>query len=139
DVPVRRLAPAGGLPALPVTGIALDSRAVQPGNVFVAMTGGSTDGHRYIPSAIERGAVAVVGAQVLEGLAVPYIQVEDTRVALAYLSAAFYGFPARKLVVIGVTGTDGKTTTSNLIYKILQQAGIRAGMISTVNAVIGDE
>jgi len=139
EVPVRRIAPAGDLPALPVTGIALDSRAVQPGNIFVAMTGGSTDGHRYIPSAIERGASAVVGAQALEGLAVPYIQVEDTRVALAYLSAAFYGFPARKLVVIGVTGTDGKTTTSNLIYKILQQAEIRAGMISTVNAVIGDE
>lgn len=139
DIPVRRLAPSGDLPSLLVTGIALDSRAVQPGNIFVAMSGGSTDGHRYIPAAIERGAVAVVGTQPLDRLAVPYIQVEDTRVALAYLSAAFYGFPARRLVVIGVTGTDGKTTTSNLIYKILQQAGIRAGMISTVNAVIGDE
>ncbi len=139
DIPVRPLAPAGPLPAVEITGIALDSRAVQPGNLFVAMSGGSTDGHRYIPDALVRGAAAVVGSQHIALTSAPYVQVEDTRVALAYLSAAFYGFPARHLTVIGVTGTDGKTTTSNLIYKILQQAGIRAGMISTVNAIIGDE
>jgi len=70
---------------------------------------------------------------------VPYIQVEDSRQALAHVSAAYYDFPARKLTVIGVTGTDGKTTTSNLIYHILKYAGKRVGIISTVNAVIGDE
>ena len=139
DFPVPILSPQNDLPRVTITGIALDSRQVQPGNLFVALTGGSTDGHRFIPAAVERGAAAVVGTLRLADVAVPYVQVEDTRRALAYLSAAFYGFPAHQLTVIGVTGTDGKTTTSNLLYKILQQAGIQAGMISTVNAVIGDE
>jgi UDP-N-acetylmuramoyl-L-alanyl-D-glutamate--2,6-diaminopimelate ligase len=127
------------LPQTQVTGVVFDSRQVQPGNIFVALSGGNTDGHRFIPSALERGAIAVVGSQTLQGLTVPYFQVEDTRMALAYLSAAFCDFPARQLTVIGVTGTDGKTTTSNLIFQILLAAGIRAGIISTVNAVIGDE
>jgi UDP-N-acetylmuramoyl-L-alanyl-D-glutamate--2,6-diaminopimelate ligase len=127
------------LPQIPVTGIAFDSRSVQPGFVFVALSGGSTDGHRFIPAAIEHGAIAVVGTQRLSGLSVPYGVVADSRTALANLSAAFYGFPARKLVMIGVTGTDGKTTTSNLIYQILKAAGLKAGIISTVNATIGDE
>ncbi|MDD5371386.1 MAG: Mur ligase family protein, partial [Anaerolineaceae bacterium] len=127
------------LPSVPVSGIAFDSRAVQPGTIFVALTGGATDGHRYIPAAIERGAVAVVGTQPLTGLPVPYGIVPDSRIALALLSAAFYGFPARKMVMIGVTGTDGKTTTANLIYQILKAAGLRGGIISTVNATIGDE
>jgi UDP-N-acetylmuramoyl-L-alanyl-D-glutamate--2,6-diaminopimelate ligase len=70
---------------------------------------------------------------------VPYLRVEDSREALAYLSAAFYDYPAKNLTVIGITGTDGKTTTSNLLYQILVAAGIKAGMISTVNAVIGDQ
>jgi UDP-N-acetylmuramoyl-L-alanyl-D-glutamate--2,6-diaminopimelate ligase len=76
---------------------------------------------------------------VVDSPPIPYVQVEDSRTALAYLSAAFYGFPARGLTVIGVTGTDGKTTTANLIYQVLLAAGLRAGIISTVNATIGDE
>ncbi len=127
------------LPDLPITGIAIDSRAVKPGYLFVAMKGGSVDGHDYIQKAIDNGAVAVVGEQDLDGLFVPYIRLENSRQALTYLSAAFYDWPARKLTVIGVTGTDGKTTTCNLVYKILLAAGLKAGMISTVNAVIGDE
>ncbi len=70
---------------------------------------------------------------------VPYVQVENSRTALAYLAAAYFGHPARRLTVIGVTGTDGKTTTCNLIYNILRTAGLSSGMISTVNAVIGDQ
>ncbi len=126
------------LPAM-VTGIALDSRQVRPGNVFVALTGGSTDGHGYIPEAVQRGAVVIVGEKPMGGLAVPYLQVAHSREALACLAAAFYDLPARRLTVIGVTGTDGKTTTTNLIYRIMLDAGLRAGMISTVNAVIGDQ
>ncbi len=125
-------------PGTPITGIVVDSRQVQPGNLFVALVGGSVDGHRFIPQALQRGASAVVGMEPISGLAVPYIQVEDSRYALAHLAAAFYGFPARKMVVIGITGTDGKTTTANLLFKILRTAGLRSGMISTVNAVIGD-
>lgn len=122
-----------------VSGITLDSRMVKPGDLFVAMKGGSVDGHDYILKAIELGASAVVGEKWIEDSSVPYIQVENSRQALTHLAAAFYDWPARKLTVIGVTGTDGKTTTSNLIYKILIAAGKKAGMISTVNAVIGDE
>jgi UDP-N-acetylmuramoyl-L-alanyl-D-glutamate--2,6-diaminopimelate ligase len=127
------------VPDLPITGIAIDSRRVQPGYLFVALKGGSADGHDYIPKAIENGAAAVVGEQERSGLPVPYIRLENPRRALTWIAASFYDWPGRKLTVIGVTGTDGKTTTTNLIHQILLAAGIRAGMISTVNAVIGDE
>jgi UDP-N-acetylmuramoyl-L-alanyl-D-glutamate--2,6-diaminopimelate ligase len=122
-----------------ISSVTADSRQVAPGALFVAMGGGSADGHKYIPDAIAKGAVAVVGEQPLGELAVPYIRVENARRSLAHLAAAFYDHPARKLTMIGITGTDGKTTTSNLLYQILLAAGFKTGMISTVNAVIGDE
>jgi UDP-N-acetylmuramoyl-L-alanyl-D-glutamate--2,6-diaminopimelate ligase len=122
-----------------VSGLVSDSRLVQPGCLFIAIVGGTMDGHNYIPAALERGAVAIVGMREIRDLTVPYLQVEDSRLALPHLAAAFYGFPARKLTMVGVTGTDGKTTTTNLIYQILLSAGIKAGMISTINAVIGDQ
>ncbi|GIV66887.1 MAG: UDP-N-acetylmuramoyl-L-alanyl-D-glutamate--2,6-diaminopimelate ligase [Chloroflexota bacterium] len=140
NLPVKVLA-AQYIAGVEVGGIVLDSRQVQPGYLFVALSGGNTDGHSYIPSAVERGAAAVIGSKPLNEIPadLPYLQVEDTRSALAYLSAAFYDHPARSLTVIGVTGTDGKTTTSTLIYSILRSAGLSTGIISTVNAVIGDE
>jgi UDP-N-acetylmuramoyl-L-alanyl-D-glutamate--2,6-diaminopimelate ligase len=122
-----------------ITGVASDSRMVKPGNLFVALIGGSTDGHLYIPEAVKQGAAAIVGCLPIQGLHIPYLQVQDSRKALPHLVAAFYGFPGRNLTVIGVTGTDGKTTTTNLIYSILRQAGYKCGMISTINAVIGDQ
>ncbi len=118
--------------------IVFDSRLVQKGDLFVALPGVSSDGHKYIPAALEKGAVAVLGSLDLS-LRVPFIKLDNTRAAMAYLSAALEGWPARSLTVIGVTGTDGKTTTSSLIHRILLQAGLKAGMISTVSAVIGDE
>jgi UDP-N-acetylmuramoyl-L-alanyl-D-glutamate--2,6-diaminopimelate ligase len=121
-----------------VAGVVYDSRQVKQNYIFVALQGGNTDGHRFISDAIERGAVAIIGTQTHSGLPAPYFQVQDSRLALAILSAAFYEFPAQKLTVIGVTGTDGKTTTSNLIYHILRAGGLRVGMITTVNAVIGE-
>ena len=127
------------LPNISIKGIAIDSRVVKPGNMFVAMQGGMSDGHTFIPIAIDNGAVVVVGEKDMGDLPVPYIQVENSRRSLTYLAAAFYDWPGRKLTVIGVTGTDGKTTTCNLIHHILVAAGFKAGMISTVNAVIGDE
>jgi UDP-N-acetylmuramoyl-L-alanyl-D-glutamate--2,6-diaminopimelate ligase len=128
-----------GLPDIPISGIAINSRAVKPGDLFVAMKGGVADGHDYIPNAIANGAVAIVGEKDMSGLSVPYVRLENPRRALTWLTAAFYDWPGRRLTVIGVTGTDGKTTTTNLIHRILLAAGLRAGMISTVNAVIGDE
>ena len=128
-------------PALDVaiSGVVMDSRKVQPGDLFVAVCGETIDGHQYIPDAIRRGASAVVGTKSLPDLVVPYVQVPDSRYALAILAATFYDFPARKLTMIGVTGTDGKTTTANLIFQILHAAGLQVGMITSVNAVIGDE
>lgn len=122
-----------------ITGVTPDSRRVNIGDLFVAVTGGTTDGHNFIPDAIKRGASAVIGTQVIQDCDVPYISVSDSRLALANASAAYHNFPSRKLVLIGITGTDGKTTTANLIFNILQTAGFKTGMISTVNAVIGEE
>src|SRR5512138_3703770 len=127
------------VPDIPITGISIDSRTVKPGHLFVAMRGGNADAHDYIPNAIANGAVAVVGERDMGKVDVPYIRLKDTRLALTWIAAAFHDWPGRKLTVIGVTGTDGKTTTTNLIYKILLAAGLKAGMISTVNAVIGAE
>lgn len=129
----------GKLPDIRIYGVTADSRKVTPGSMFVACRGQSVDGHDFIKKAIEMGAVVVVGESELAECKVPYLKVENSRQLLAYLAAAFYNNPAQKMVMIGVTGTDGKTTTANLIYSILLAAGFKAGMISTVNAVIGDE
>jgi UDP-N-acetylmuramoyl-L-alanyl-D-glutamate--2,6-diaminopimelate ligase len=126
------------LPDLEISQITADSRQVIPGALFVAVRGGSVDGHAFLAEAARRGAVFTVGEMPDPGLGVPYLQVGDSRLALARLSAAWRDFPARSLVMIGVTGTDGKTTTCNLIYQILLAAGVKAGMITTVNAVIGE-
>lgn len=125
-------------PDIEITGIQFDSRQVTKGQLFVALSGESEDGHAFIHDAIANGAAAVVGTQDLS-LNVPYLKVEDSREVLALLAASFYDHPGRKLTVIGVTGTDGKTTTSNLLFQILKTAGIKAGLVSTVNAIIGDE
>lgn len=127
------------IPDVDINGIVIDSRAAKPGNLFVAMRGRDADGHNYIQKAVDNGASVVIGDRELSGFSVPYIRLENARHSLTWLAAAFHGFPARTLTVIGVTGTDGKTTTSNLLYKVLIAAGLKAGMISTVNAVIGDE
>ena len=128
-----------GVTDIPITGISIDSRTVKQGDLFVALKGGNMDGHDYISKAIDNGSVAVVGDREISGLPMPYIRLENPRRALTWIAAAFYNWPGRKLTVVGVTGTDGKTTTTNLIYQILLAAKIKAGMISTVNAVIGDE
>lgn len=129
----------GDLSDVQITGITLDSREVKPGYIFCAIEGLTTDGHRYIPQAVSNGAAAVIGSKIVDNLPVPYIQVENPRKALAYASAAFYGNPAHSLTMIGVTGTDGKTTTSNLVYQILMRAGFSTGIVSTVNAMVGQE
>ncbi len=121
-----------------VSGIAVDSRKVVPGDIFVA-TSDRIDGHQFIPMAIDNGASAVLGTKGIDDLGVPYIQVENARDTMAEISAVLYDNPANEITLIGVTGTDGKTTTVNFIYQILKQAGIKAGMISTVNAIIGEE
>lgn len=122
-----------------VTGIAYDSRRVTPGMVFVAIPGQKTDGHEFIEKAIERGATAVVCEQ--NGFPTQRatkIKVADAREALARLAISYYGDPGGKLKVIGVTGTNGKTTVSFLVKAILEAAGIRTGLMGTVQYEIGD-
>lgn len=126
-------------PKIPISGIALDSRRVKQGDLFVALPGNNVDGHQFIGDAVKNGAAAIVGTRPMLDFAIPYVKVKNSRRSLAWISAAFHDHPARRLTVIGVTGTDGKTTTCNLILHILLTAGLKAGMISTVNAVIGDE
>ncbi|MBN1659222.1 MAG: UDP-N-acetylmuramoyl-L-alanyl-D-glutamate--2,6-diaminopimelate ligase [Anaerolineae bacterium] len=126
-----------GDPAVVVRAIVSDSRRAEPGSLFVAYRGVMVDGHDYIPQAVACGATAVVAERQVADLPVPLVVVPDGREALAYLSAAWFGFPARRLIVVGITGTDGKTTTSNLLHTILTAAGRRAGLVTTVNAVIG--
>ena len=129
------------VPDILINGISLDSRAVKPGHLFVAMAGGAMDGHNFIQSAIDNGAVAVVGEKEFVGRIgdPPYIKIGNTRRALTWMAGAFHDWPGRKLTMIGVTGTDGKTTTTNLLHQVMLAADIKAGMISTVNAVIGGE
>jgi UDP-N-acetylmuramoyl-L-alanyl-D-glutamate--2,6-diaminopimelate ligase len=138
DLPVAHEV-SGEVAGREVRGIVFDSHEVKPGFIFVAFPGINSDGHDYIDEAMEQGSVAVVGSRAEVKIPVPYIRVENPRQAIAHLAASFYGHPARKLMVIGVTGTDGKTTTSNLIFQILLAAGLKAGVITTVNAQIGDE
>lgn len=114
-----------------------DSRQVQPGAVFVARHGLSSDGHAYIEQAIERGAAAIVGEQAID-VDVPYVQVRDAQPAIGYLAASYFDFPSRKLTVFGVTGTNGKTTTIHLLHSILNKATRgKAGFISTIGADFG--
>lgn len=133
DVPVLR---HSGAADVDITMLAYDSRAVQPGSLFVAIKGAHVDGHDYIAQAIERGASAVVydDPQRWQDRAdVAGVQVPDARTALAPLAATFYGHPGRQLRVVGITGTDGKTTTTFLTSIVLEAGGHSTGLMGTVD------
>jgi UDP-N-acetylmuramoyl-L-alanyl-D-glutamate--2,6-diaminopimelate ligase len=117
-----------------VTGVISDSRKVCAGSIFVAVKGHTVDGHQFILSAQAQGALVIVGQDDPPlGLKIPYLQVSDSALALAHLSADFYGHPSASMLMIGVTGTSGKTTTTYLIESILKAAGHQVGVLGTVN------
>lgn len=123
-----------------VGALVYDSRAVVPGACFFAVAGTRCDGHDFIPAAVEKGAAAVVCRQLPETPApgVAYVAVDDPAGAMADMAAAFYGHPSRELKLVGVTGTNGKTTTATLLYDLVRASGRKAGLISTVVYKIGD-
>ncbi len=123
---------------LDAANVSYDSRQVQPGDLFVAMTGFAVDGHRFIPQALAAGAAAVLCQTPPEGK-VPYVQVKDSRRALAVVGANFFGHPAESMTMIGVTGTNGKTTTTYLLKAILESRGEKVGLIGTNQNMIGAE
>lgn len=125
-------------PEVEICGIAVDSKRVQPGWLFVAVRGERYDGHDYLDEAMERGAVAAVVEREPILRPLPTIIVRDTRAVVAELAARWHGSPGRRLVCVGVTGTNGKTTTTYLTDRILQAAGYRAGLIGTISYRIGD-
>ena len=123
-----------------VSALNYDSRRVAEGDCFFAVVGVQSDGHNYIPQSVERGARAIVCQRLPESLTegVCYVCVEDTNAAMADMAAAFYGYPSRELKLVGVTGTNGKTTTATLLYDLFRMLGYRAGLISTVVYRVGD-
>ncbi|MGZ4985052.1 MAG: Mur ligase family protein, partial [Chthoniobacterales bacterium] len=121
-----------------VDGIAYDSRRVQRNSLFVALRGEKTDGHEFIEQAIEKGATVIVAEREVEHAHATGVQVKNTRVALADLGAVFYERPVRRLKMAGVTGTNGKTTTTFLIKHICENAGLRCGLIGTVRYEIAE-
>ena len=121
-----------------VESIAYDSRRVQSNTLFVAIRGQKSDGHQFVDQAIEQGASVIVAEREISSPRATCLVVDDSRSALADLSAAFYGMPAHKLKMAGVTGTNGKTTTTFLIKHICEKAGMRCGLLGTVQYEIGD-
>ncbi len=123
-----------------ISEICFDSRKVVPGSLFVAARGTQTDGHKFIPMAIEKGAVAVVCEQIPTDApsSVAFALVDDASLALGYIASAFYGYPSSRMKLVGVTGTNGKTTTATLLYKMFRQLGYKVGLLSTVKYFVND-
>jgi UDP-N-acetylmuramoyl-L-alanyl-D-glutamate--2,6-diaminopimelate ligase len=130
-----------GSTSQPVKDLQFDSRKVSQGSVFIAMKGVSADGHQFIGKAVEQGAIAVI-TEVMptdfkEG--VMYVQVENSSAAAGYMAHNFYGQPSEKLKLVGVTGTNGKTTIATILYKLFTSLGYKCGLLSTVQNHIGDK
>jgi len=130
------IAERGSIPSIAVRGIAIHSDQVQPGDLFVAIPGTTRDGHDFIPQALAKGAVAILSnGRNLESLPVPQIKSPNPRQALSKVAAAFYQYPSRKLTVIGITGTNGKTTTASILTHLLKQTGYKVAQVGTLGVI----
>ncbi|TVT37353.1 UDP-N-acetylmuramoyl-L-alanyl-D-glutamate--2,6-diaminopimelate ligase [Hymenobacter setariae] len=129
-----------GSPDVPVSGLTLDSRQAGPGLLFCALRGTATDGHQFIGKAVSLGAAVVVCEELPAELnpATTYVQVADSAAALGPIASAFYGHPSRQLQLVGVTGTNGKTTCATLLHKLLRELGYHCGLLSTVQNQIDE-
>ena len=139
---LSQLDPAPDLATIPdatVYGVSEDQRKLRAGELFVALPGAHVDGNTFAPAAAEKGASAIVSEHLPESdLGVPWVRVPDARKALSRLAAAYWGHPSRELRVIGITGTDGKTTTSFMALAVLEAGGLSTGLIGTVDTKVGD-
>jgi UDP-N-acetylmuramoyl-L-alanyl-D-glutamate--2,6-diaminopimelate ligase len=123
-----------------VTSVVYDSRKVEEGSLFLCIRGAVSDGHKYIPDVVAKGARTLIVEEAAEVPSdVTVILVKDTRYAMAFISAAYFGYPAEKLKTIGITGTKGKTTTTYMVKSILENAGYKVGLIGTIEAIIGEK
>src|SRR3954454_3640965 len=125
-----------GNPEIEISGLAYSSSSVTPGALFFCVPGFTSDGHDFAPQAVERGAAALVCQRPL-GLGVPEVIVPDVRAAMAPAAARFYGDPTAELRVVGITGTNGKTTTAFLVRHLLEETGVQTGLLGTVKQVVG--
>ena len=128
-------APGAGA-AVEITGLSYDSRTVRRGDLFFCVSGFRDDGHRFAARAVEEGAAALIVERTL-GLGVPEVVVESARAAMALLAARFFGDPTAELRVVGVTGTNGKTTTAYLVRALLEATGVQCGLLGTVKSIVG--
>lgn len=129
-----------GSVSIPVSELIYDSRKACKDGVFVCISGAVTDGHTFIDSVVENGVTSVIVEKEVEvPKGVTVVRVESTRMALACMSAAFFGYPAKELKTIGITGTKGKTTTSYMVKSILERTGFKTGLIGTIETIIGDQ
>ena len=126
-----------------ITAICSDSRKVVPGALFIAVKGFANDGHKYIGTAVEKGAAAIVyedsAAAESRKDGIVYIRVGSSRHALAMIADAFYGHPSQKLTLVGITGTNGKTTTVTLLHRLFTGLGYHCGLLSTIANYIGEK
>jgi UDP-N-acetylmuramoyl-L-alanyl-D-glutamate--2,6-diaminopimelate ligase len=129
-----------GNPDVPVSSLTLDSRQAGPGYLFCALRGTATDGHQFIGKAVSQGAAVVVCEELPAELSptTTYVQVSDSAAALGHIASAFYGHPSRQLLLVGVTGTNGKTTCATLLHKLLRELGYHVGLLSTVQNQIDE-
>ena len=127
-----------GSAEIEITDVVYDSRKVRKGSLFICLCGSSVDSHEFAGAAVKAGAVAVVAQRPVEAEGASVVMVEDTRLAMALISAAWFGYPAREMTMVGITGTKGKTTVSYMVRSILEAAGIKTGVIGTIGTAIGD-
>ncbi|HEX8014702.1 MAG TPA: Mur ligase domain-containing protein, partial [Flavobacterium sp.] len=120
--------------------IDFDSRKIEENDVFIAIRGSLSDGHEYIEKAIQLGATAIICDTLPEHIekGITYVQVKDTNAALAFMAANYFGNPSEKLKLVGVTGTNGKTTIASLLFQLFQKAGFKVGLLSTVKIMVDE-